>query len=66
MSHGVGWQLVTDVSKEQIGPIFKGVLGYLTIEEETDKVYRNVDNQILNYAVSYAKIEGLIYTAAEA
>ena len=55
MSRGVGWQLVTDVSKEQIGPIYKGVLGCLTIEEGTDKLYRNVGNQMLNYGVSYPK-----------
>jgi hypothetical protein len=55
MSRVVGLQLVTDVSKEQIDPIFKGVLGSLTIEEGTDKLYRNVGNQMLNHAVSYPK-----------
>jgi ribosomal protein S6 len=67
MSRGVGWQLVTGVSKEQIGPIFKSVLGCLTIEEGTDELYRNVGNQMLTYTVSDSKkSEGLEYTATEA
>jgi hypothetical protein len=51
MSRGVSWQLVTDVARQQVGPIFKGVLGCLAIEEDTDIPYRNFGDHMLNYAV---------------
>jgi hypothetical protein len=40
----VEWEYFTDVSGQRIGPIFKGqdVHDYLTFEDGTDTLYRNV------------------------
>jgi hypothetical protein len=59
--------MVTDVPEQHIAPIFKDVLGCLTVEEWTDKLSRNVGNQIPNYApLTSQKSEGLSYMAAGA
>jgi hypothetical protein len=40
----VEWQSFTDVSGQRISPILKGqeVQGFLTLEDGTDRLYRNV------------------------
>jgi hypothetical protein len=52
MSGGVGWQLDTDVSGQNIGPILKGQAvkqeffsGFLALEDETD-MPRNVGKHL--------------------
>jgi hypothetical protein len=42
---GIGWQSVTDVSREPVGPNFRP-----QEVQGTDKPYRNVGNQLLTYA----------------
>jgi hypothetical protein len=43
MLRSIAWWFVIDVSGKDIGPIF--FLHYLTLEEETDNLVRNVDNR---------------------
>ena len=42
--------VVTEVSGQPIRDIFKGQAVFLTREDETDRLSRNVDNQLPTYA----------------
>lgn len=46
MLHGVGWQLVTDVSEQLIGPIFKNVA------VQKDSVLKRIWIRLFSYLVT--------------
>jgi hypothetical protein len=48
----VEWYFHTDVSGQNIGPIFKGqiVLGLFNVEDGTEKLSRNVGTELPLYA----------------
>jgi hypothetical protein len=52
MLHSIGWYLVTDVSGQPTGPVFKGYY-YLILECGTNRQSLNVGYQVPTYAAKH-------------
>jgi len=63
--HSVEWLFHTDVSVQDIRPIFKGQGKFLALEDEADSLLRNVATELNTLrCVTSPKSADLIYIAA--